>query len=90
MIILEIKIRFNTASVLIQQESIQTQYPDLGFNTASVLIQLDITITAIAESKFQYSFCSYSTYAVNVLNQMETCFNTASVLIQRNSMMTML
>ena len=53
---------FNTASVLIQQYSLQKEKrKNVCFNTASVLIQQFKEGTEEEQEEFQYSFCSYST-----------------------------
>ena len=51
------------------------------FNTASVLIQLIEGTEDLGWIKFQYSFCSYSTFPATMIIY-KSSFNTASVLIQ--------
>ena len=74
---------FNTASVLIQQIVRIFPMQIISFNTASVLIQQEEAREELERIAFQYSFCSYSTLKNLTKNMAQSCFNTASVLIQQ-------
>ena len=68
---------FNKVVFNMESRRVLFQYSFCSYSTVTECYKV------LHRDRFQYSFCSYSTRSCLTWSQDESCFNTASVLIQR-------